>query len=86
VPTINEQWDAYAREVKTQVWEVEILPPGHPSPDYFYTWKFDTQGEVRPGWSYHSLLEWQWWNAPKIGTRDCYTVKDYYRGKSRHSD
>jgi len=37
-------------------------------------WKFDEQGNVRPGWSNAAYLEWYWENVPKFGTRNCHTT------------
>lgn len=46
------------------------MPPDNDAADWFYRWKFDTDGNVREGWSYVNLLEWYWMDAKKSGTRN----------------
>lgn len=42
--------------------------------DLFYLAKFDSQGNVYPGWSYAEWVNWWWSEVKPFGTKDCNTT------------
>ena len=74
---IDKQWDLHCHTVKESLWG--IPPQGNEATDWLYRWKFDSQGNVREGWSYANLLEWQFWDYKKTGTANAHTAKDAYQ-------
>lgn len=65
---IDEQWNAFVREVKQDVWDVVPYEA-----DTFWNAKF-LDGEIASDWNYASWLHSYWESVPRFGPRRCHTT------------
>jgi hypothetical protein len=77
IPDLPDTTDTANTEGMTSVELITPLNeslPASDDADWFYSLKFDENGNVREGFSYASLLEWYWRDVKPFGTRECVTV------------